>query len=64
MALAGEHHTAKAAAVHEDEEPHESQFYSHQKRSNSPPWKKALVYDCERQAVNVRKERDIGQSLP
>ena len=65
MAPASEQHAAKAAAVREEEEgPHESQFFSPQKRSNSIPWRKALVYDCKTQAVKVRKEKDISQSSP
>ena len=62
MAPNSEESTAKTAAVHEEEGPDCSQFISQRKRSNSPPWKKALVFDCEEQAVKVQSERDIGQS--
>lgn len=58
MAPASDQSTAKAATV--EEGPHHSQLL---KRSNSPPWKKALVLDCGRQAVNIQSDRDIGQSL-
>ena len=53
---------AKSAIALEDEEPSDSQHLKNRGRSNSPPWKKGLVYDCEEQTINFRSEKDISWS--
>ena len=52
---------AKGATLHEEEEPLQNQYLKHRGRSNSPPWRKLLVYDCEQQAIEIRSEKNIGQ---
>ena len=53
--------TAKRATLHEEEEPLHSQHLKNRGRSNSPPWRKLLVYDCEQQAIEIISEKNIGQ---
>ena len=53
--------TNKSVTALEEEEPSESQFTKNRGRSNSPPWKKTLVYDCEQETVEVKSEKNIGQ---
>ncbi len=52
---------AKSATALEAEEPSDSQHLKNRGRSNSPPWKKGLVYDCEEQTVRFRSEKDISR---
>lgn len=52
--------TSKSATAHEEEGPSNSQFPKIRGRSNSPPWRKLLVYDCAEQAVEVQSEKDIS----
>ena len=52
--------TTKSVTALEEEEPSSSQFARNRGRSNSPPWRKLLVYDCEQQTVKVKSEKNIG----
>ncbi len=53
--------TTKSGTVLEEGEPSDSQFAKNRGRSNSPPWKKLLVYDCEQETVEVKSEKNISQ---
>ena len=55
---ASDEFTAKRATP---EEPLQNQHLKNGGRSNSPPWRKLLVYDCEQQAIEIKSEKNIGQ---
>ena len=59
---ASEGTATKSVTALNDEEPSDTQFPQVRGRSNSPPWRKLLVYDCENQAVKVKSVKKIGQS--
>ena len=54
--------TSKSANVVEEEEPSVNQHLKSRGRSNSPPWRKLLVYDCDEQAVKVKSEKNISEA--
>lgn len=53
--------TIKSVNALDEGEPSDSQFVKNRGRSNSPPWKKLLVYDCEQETVEVKSEKNISQ---
>lgn len=57
--------TANAAAALEDYEPDKSQHLKARGRSNSPPLKRVIVYDCDQRTVEVQCEKNVvGLWLP
>lgn len=54
--------TAKNANPFKGEELLSSQHIKDHGRSNSPPWKKVLVYDCREQTLTVQREKNISWS--
>ena len=54
--------TSKGANPIEDKEPPVNQHLKSRGHSNSPPWRKVLVYDCDKETVEVKSEKDISQS--
>ena len=52
--------TSKGADLVE-EKPPVDQHQKSRGRSNSRPWRKLLVYDCDEEAVKVKSAKDISQ---
>ena len=53
--------TFKGANLVEEKEPPVNQHLKIRGHSNSLPWRKVLVYDCDKEALEVKSEKNISQ---
>ena len=53
--------TSKGTNLVEEKEPPVNQPSKSRGHPNSPPWRKVLVYDCDKETVRVKSEKDISQ---
>ena len=60
----GDQKIADATITPEEQEPSKTQHLRVRGRSNSPPLRKVLVYDCGQRTVQVHSEKHVGKLFP